>query len=178
LNQAKPSPAPHQFNQQTKEREMKIPFKKLHPDAQMPTKGSEGAAGYDLYANEDAVVPSEYGVANQNWNPIKTGISISIPKGHYGRIAPRSGLAVKYGINVLAGVVDSDYRGELGVVLHNSHPISDFMVRKGDRIAQLIIERCYDAEFVEFDKLEETERGQGGFGSTGMSNLQPLLEAK
>lgn len=142
---------------------MKLPFKKLSPDAMIPTKGSDGAAGYDLYALEDTQIYGNYGT-------VPTGISVAIPGGHYGRIAPRSGLAVKHGIDVLGGVIDADYRGEIKVILHRigAHPaIPSMSFQKGDRIAQLIIERCYDAEFVEFDELPPTDRDQGGFGSTG-----------
>jgi dUTP pyrophosphatase len=152
---------------------MKIPFKKLHPDAKMPTKGSEGAAGYDLYYSGTSTCH----MGTFARDSFSTGIAAAIPSGHYGRIAPRSGLAVRFGAHILAGVIDSDYRGEIKVLLQNLGPKA-LVIEPGDRIAQLIIERCYDAEFVEFDKLEETERGQGGFGSTGMSNLQPILEAK
>jgi dUTP pyrophosphatase len=100
---------------------------------------------------------------------VNTGIQIAIPEGYYGRIAPRSGLAVKHGIDVLAGVVDSGYRGEVGVVLQNLG-LMDFEYREGDRIAQLIIEKCHDVEWEEVESEEDlvsSERGEGGFGSTG-----------
>jgi dUTP pyrophosphatase len=140
---------------------MKLPIKKLSQDAKIPTRGSDGAAGYDLYALNGAVFAGHA--------IIKTGIAVAIPKGHYGRIAPRSGLAAKYGVDVLGGVIDSDYRVEIGVILKfdRTADADAFIVNPGDRIAQLIIERCYDAELVEFDELPPSERGQGGFGSTG-----------
>lgn len=99
---------------------------------------------------------------------IKTGLSIAIPAGTYARIAPRSGLAAKRMINVGAGVVDYDYRGEVGVVLFN-HGTEDLPVAVGDRIAQLILEQVNMAPCKEVDSLEQTTRGVGGFGSTGVS---------
>lgn len=99
---------------------------------------------------------------------ISTGLRLEIPEGYYGRVAPRSGLAAKNGIDVLAGVVDSGYRGEVNVVLHNTDKSNTFFVQPGDRIAQIIIERHYNMEFVEVvDELSDTSRGDGGFGSSG-----------
>jgi len=98
---------------------------------------------------------------------VKTGLSVEIPEGYYGRIAPRSGLAHKNGIDVLAGVVDSSYRGEIRVILYNTDKEETLQVRSGDRIAQMIVERHYNFEFVEVEDLSVTERGEGGFGSTG-----------
>lgn len=98
---------------------------------------------------------------------VKTDLSIAIPHGTYARIAPRSGLAVKNFIDTGAGVVDEDYRGAVGVVLFN-HGDSDFNVKQGDRIAQLILERIMTPEVVEVDALDETTRGAGGYGSTGV----------
>ena len=92
---------------------------------------------------------------------------MEIPEGYYGRIAPRSGLAHKNGIDVLAGVVDSSYRGEIRVILYNTDKEETLQVRSGDRIAQMIVERHYNFEFVEVEDLSVTERGEGGFGSTG-----------
>lgn len=96
-----------------------------------------------------------------------TGIAIEIPEGYYGRIAPRSGLAHNHGIDVLAGVVDSGYRGEIKVILYNTDKDHDFQIRQGDKIAQMIIERHYNFELVEVEDLSPTPRGEGGFGSTG-----------
>jgi dUTP pyrophosphatase len=97
---------------------------------------------------------------------VKTGISIAIPPGYYGRVAPRSGLAVKKGIDVLAGVIDGGYRGEIGVVLQNLSN-EDYPFKKGDRVAQLILEQCNTIDWVELDELKDSARSDGGFGSTG-----------
>lgn len=131
------------------------------PDAKVPTKGSSAAAGYDIYASQPCVIPARgRGIA-------KTDISFTVPVGTYGRIAPRSGLAVKYGIQTGAGVVDRDYTGEVGVVLFNLSD-ADFQINKGDRVAQLILEKIVEAaEVVVVESLEQTDRGAGGFGSTG-----------
>ena len=141
---------------------MKIEIKKLSENATLPTQGSKYAAGYDLYAAEEGVVLSECRLL------IKTNISVSIPEGYYGRIAPRSGLAYKSGIDVMAGVIDADYRGDIGVILYNTD-VKDFEFKKGDRIAQLIIEKCHNAEWQEVSELEDSVRSDGGFGSTGVS---------
>ena len=140
---------------------MKIAFKKLFPDAQTPERKSAGAAGYDLtYYGKDIVL-----CPGARWS-FQTGIAVAIPQGCYGRIASRSGLAREKGIAVLGGVIDSDYRGEIQVLLLNTSDFRKCTILPGDRIAQLIIETCHEAEFVEFDSLEETERGANGFGST------------
>ena len=140
---------------------MSLGIKKLSTDAHLPTRGSDGAVGYDLYSSEDATVPCQSGRAL-----VSTGISIVLPPGVYGRVAPRSGLAVKHCINVGAGVIDPDYTGEVKVVLFN-HGEKDFEIKKGDRIAQLILERCDTPVIKEIGLLDETLRGDGGFGSTG-----------
>jgi dUTP pyrophosphatase len=93
---------------------------------------------------------------------------MSIPPGYYGRIAPRSGLALKYGIDVLAGVVDAGYRGEICVILYNTDKDNLFHIKTGDRIAQIIIEKYYPMDFVEVEKLDESIRGNSGFGSSGV----------
>lgn len=137
-------------------------FAKLTDIAIIPTKGSEGSAGYDLYSTEyTCIKANERGL-------VKTGIAIEIPNDCYARVAPRSGLAYKKGINVGAGVVDSDYRNEIGVVLFN-HSNENFTVNKGDRIAQLIFEKIYNCELkeVSYSELTNTERGLNGYGSTG-----------
>lgn len=141
---------------------MPLGVKKLSYDARLPTRGSDGSVGYDLYSSVDAVVPCQSGNVL-----VGTGIAISIPDGLYGRVAPRSGLAVKHCIDVGAGVIDPDYTGEVKVVLFN-HGDKDFEVKKGDRIAQLILERCETPMVKEIGLLEETLRGSGGFGSTGL----------
>ncbi len=137
-----------------------IGFKKLHDDAILPTRESDHAAALDLYSTEQVVILA------RKFLPIKTGIAVSIPQGYYGRIAPRSGLAVKFGVDTLAGVVDSDYRGELIVVLMNNGE-QDFSVNKGDRIAQFLIESIITPQPVWVDELTQTTRGTSGFGSTG-----------
>jgi len=134
--------------------------RKMNPNALVPTRGSSGAVGYDLYSSVDT------GVAVKNRTLIDTGIAITLPPGTYGRVAPRSGLAVKKGIQVGAGVIDPDYTGEVKVLLFNDGE-GHFEIKKGDRIAQLIIERCDTPPVEEVDSLDNTERGEGGFGSTG-----------
>ncbi|OCT48383.1 Deoxyuridine 5'-triphosphate nucleotidohydrolase [Cladophialophora carrionii] len=136
-------------------------IKKLSADATTPTRGSAFAAGYDLYAAKPTTIPAR-GKAL-----VSTELSIATPEGTYGRIAPRSGLAAKHFIDTGAGVIDADYRGEVKVLLFN-HAEADFRVDKGDRIAQLVLERIYTPEIVEVDSLEESVRGAGGFGSTGV----------
>ncbi|KAN0065640.1 Deoxyuridine 5'-triphosphate nucleotidohydrolase [Thecaphora frezii] len=131
-----------------------------HPHAKLPTRGSASAAGYDLYSSESVTI--EKGKRKV----VQTGISLAIPEGHYGRVAPRSGLASKHGIDVGAGVIDSDYRGLLGVLLFNFGDV-DFTINVGDRIAQLVIEQISTPPIEEVDNLDETVRGAGGFGSTG-----------
>ncbi|KDN52375.1 Deoxyuridine 5-triphosphate nucleotidohydrolase mitochondrial precursor [Tilletiaria anomala UBC 951] len=133
---------------------------KEHPNAKLPTRGSALSAGYDLYASEDATIPKRGRAA------VQTGIRLAIPYGCYGRVAPRSGLASKHGIDVGAGVVDADYRGLLGILLFNFTD-EDFTIKAGDRIAQLVLERICMADIQEVENLDETARGAGGFGSTG-----------
>ena len=135
---------------------------KLSSNALLPTMGSRHAAGYDLYAVEDVILPP-HGKAL-----VCTGLAIELPFGTYGRIAPRSGLASKFFIDIGAGVIDADYRGELKVLMFN-HSNTVFNVSMKDRIAQLIIEKIENPEVVEVDALDyTTERGKEGFGSTGM----------
>ncbi|GJE96954.1 dUTPase domain-containing protein [Phanerochaete sordida] len=124
-----------------------------------PHRGSTEAAGFDLYAAEDTVIP----IGTRK--PINSGIRIRVPAGTYGRIAPRSGLALK-GIDVGAGVIDRDYTGVIKILLHNSSD-RDFLVTTGDRIAQLILEKIANAAIEVVDDLAATERGTSGFGSTG-----------
>ena len=140
---------------------MSLGIKKLCYDAIVPTRGSDHSVGYDLYSSEDAMVPSQAGRAI-----VGTGITVVLPPGVYGRVAPRSGLAAKHCINVGAGVIDPDYTGEIKVILFN-HGLKDFEIKKGDRIAQLILERCETPPIEEISIVEDTDRGSGGFGSTG-----------
>ncbi|KAF1392620.1 hypothetical protein PFLUV_G00029960 [Perca fluviatilis] len=137
-----------------------LKFAKLSEHATTPTRGSTKAAGYDLYSAYD------YTIGPMDKTIVKTDIQIAVPHGCYGRVAPRSGLAAKYFIDVGAGVVDEDYRGNVGVVLFNFSK-DTFDVKKGDRVAQLVCERICYPDLVEQKTLDETERGDGGFGSTG-----------
>lgn len=135
--------------------------KVLDPGATLPKRQTPGSAGYDLATNEHfEILPGQRRL-------VRTGLSIAVPDGTYGRVAPRSGLAVKYGIQTLAGVIDSDYRGELGVVLIN-HGSEPFRAIRGDRIAQLVIERVDTPDVQVVDDLDDTSRGEGGFGSTSV----------
>ena len=136
-------------------------FMKLSSNARTPKRGSDRAAGLDLFAAEDHCIPPGGRAC------VKTDIVVEIPPGCYGRIAGRSSLAVRAGVDVGGGVVDQDFRGPIGVVLFN-HGSGDFLVKKNDRIAQLIIEKIVSAVPVEVDSLGTTDRGSGGFGSTGV----------
>lgn len=132
----------------------------LHPDARVPTRATPMSAGLDLHACENVVVPS------LDFRLVRTGLAMTVPPGTYGRIAPRSSLAMK-GVDVFAGVVDRDYTGEVSVLLMN-HSNCNREFRVGDRIAQLILERIDDgAVAVAVDALAPSARGEGGFGSTG-----------
>lgn len=155
-----------------------LQIKLLSPTAKAPTRGSAFAAGYDLYASKEAVVPARGKVL------VDTDISIAVPANTYGRVAPRSGLASKHSIDVGAGVIDADYRGPVKVLLFNLSD-TDFNVAVGERVAQLIVERVkhsttkfltgaqadcsqiYTPDVVVVEELEQTVRGAGGFGSTG-----------
>ena len=140
--------------------EFTIQLKQLHPHAKLPRRATPDAAGADLYCLDGFTLqPGER-------RAIATGLAIAIPPGFYGRVAPRSGWAAKHGIDTLAGVIDSDYRGEILVLLINlgSEP---FTAAAGERIAQLIIERMAICDFSWAERLDDSERGAGGFGSTG-----------
>lgn len=140
---------------------MSLQVTRLTDNAVLPSRGSAGAAGYDLYSTDGYVVLPGHRVV------VSTGVSIKLPEGTYGRIAPRSGLAVKHGLDVLAGVIDPDYTGEVKVVLVNTDMRLPFFIKPGYRIAQLILENYTHADVVEVAELETTERGTSGFGSTG-----------
>jgi dUTP pyrophosphatase len=149
---------------------LNIKVKKVHPNARMPTYATEGAACFDLYAatvNEKTI--GEY-VSTTSRMIVGTGLAFEIPRGYMMRIASRSGLAFKYGAEALHGVIDSDFRGEVKLLLRrwlgsHSEPL---FVKPGDRIAQAFICEVPRVEFVEADSLTETDRGSGGFGSTGV----------
>ncbi|CDH53381.1 dutpase putaive [Lichtheimia corymbifera JMRC:FSU:9682] len=138
----------------------RLAVKRLSENAKLPTRGSAIAAGYDLYSAANTVIPAQGKVI------VPTDLSIAVPEGCYGRIAPRSGLASKHFLDTGAGVIDADYRGPVGVLMFN-FATTDYEVKQGDRIAQLILERIYTPEVVEVNELDDTERGAGGFGSTG-----------
>ena len=135
----------------------------IHPSARVPERAHGRSAGYDLHAAEAAVVPAGGRAC------IRLGLSLQMPEDCYARIAPRSGLALRNGLDVLAGVIDSDFRGELTVILQNNGDAA-FNVNIGDRCAQLIFEKIYTPvlERVSYEMLTETERGGGGLGSTGV----------
>ena len=141
----------------------RLEVKLLSSKAILPTRGSPMSAGLDLHSAVDLVIrPNERAL-------VKTDLSIACPPNTYARIAPRSGLALKHGIDTGAGVVDADYRGPVGVILFN-FGADDFVVNQGDRIAQLILEQICMPEVVEVQELGDTVRGEGGFGSTGVNS--------
>jgi dUTP pyrophosphatase len=138
-----------------------LKIKKLSQNAIIPKRTSIQAAGYDLFSAENCIIP-------KRWRSLVcTDIAIQFPSGYYGRIAPRSGLASKHGLDVGAGVIDSDYRSNIKVLLFN-HTDQDFKIEKGDRIAQIIFEKIALPDIQEVDELDETERNEKGFGSSGI----------
>ena len=139
-----------------------LQFVRLTNNAYTPTKGSKGAAGFDLYSAYN------YQLKPSDKILVQTDIQVALPDGCYGRIAPRSGLALKHFIDVGAGVIDGDYRGNVGVLLFNFGK-KKFKIRKGDRIAQIISERIYDPVLKEMESLDKTDRNDKGFGSSGIS---------
>ena len=136
---------------------------RLDPDLPLPSYAHPGDAGLDLYAREGAVVKAGGGRAL-----VPTGIAIAIPPGYAGIVVPRSGLALRHGISLVntPGIIDAAYRGELKCVLLNTDPAADYEVSRGDRIAQLLVQRVEEVEWVEVIDLDGTDRG-GGFGHTG-----------
>ena len=141
-----------------------IKYKKLNKNAAAPTQGSAEAAGFDLYAaiNEDLAIPAH------STTKIGTGIAMEIPHGTFGAIFARSGLATKQGLRPAncVGVIDSDYRGEIIVAVHNDTDLEQ-TIAAGDRIAQLVVIPFLPIRFIEVEELTDTDRGEGGFGSTG-----------
>ena len=137
-------------------------IQKLAPGAIIPRRANDTDAGYDISSIVSVVIPPH------STGIVSTGLALAVPKGTYGRIAPRSGLAANHSISVGAGVVDQGYRGEVKVVLFNHDKEKPFVVNPGDRIAQLILECIQIPEILVCDTLEETERGVGGFGSSGV----------
>jgi dUTP pyrophosphatase len=135
-------------------------FKRLDPRATLPTRGSAYSAGLDLYSIEDITIEPRRRVL------ARTGLAVAVPVGFYGRVAPRSGLAIKNGLDVLAGVIDSDYRGEICCALLNTGD-ETLRLPQGSRLCQLIIEQIITPSPAWAEELEETARGAAGFGSTG-----------
>ena len=145
---------------------IKVPIKRLDADLPLPKYAQPGDAGCDLLAAEQTVLEPSGGRGL-----ISTGIAIALPEGYAAFIQPRSGLALKHGVTCLntPGLIDSGYRGELKVLLVNTDPKEPFEVNRGERIAQLVIQKVEQAEFTITEDLSETERGDGGFGSTGVN---------
>ena len=139
---------------------MHVYVKKLIESTMIPARANKTDAGYDLWSVES------YTLKPLERKLFKTGICVEIPEGYYGRIAPRSGLAYKHGLDTLAGVIDSSYRGEIGVILINLGD-KDVYITHGDRIAQLIIETCHQPAMIEVEELNDSSRAEKGFGSTG-----------
>ena len=145
-------------------RPVDLPVKRLDSDLPLPAYAKPGDAGCDLLAAEDLTLPAGGGRAL-----VPTGIAIAIPDGYAGFVQPRSGLATRHGVTCLntPGLIDSGYRGELKVLLINTDPSEDFQITRGERIAQLVIQKVEQVTFVERDELPDSERGAGGFGHTG-----------
>lgn len=143
---------------------MQINIKLLDEDLPVPKYAHEGDAGCDLRSRIDQTIPPGERAL------IPTGVSISIPAGYAGFVQPRSGLALKHGISLVntPGLIDSKYRGEIGVILINTDKTDPFEVKKGDKIAQLVIQKVEQVKFTLVEELDETIRGAGGFGSTGI----------
>lgn len=143
---------------------MKIEIKKLTNSAIIPERGTHYAAGYDLFSDIDA----DLIISPHETKMIGTGLSVAIPEGYFGGIYARSGISAKEGLRPAncTGVIDSDYRGEIKVALHNDSN-EERIVKPAQKIAQLVIQPFLSVEFSEVSELSETERGEGGFGSTG-----------
>jgi dUTP pyrophosphatase len=144
---------------------LEVPVVRLDPDLPMPAYARPGDAGLDLVARTDVTLPAHGGRA-----VVPTGLALAIPEGYAGFVQPRSGLARRHGVTCLnsPGLIDSGYRGELEVLLVNTDPADDFDIRRGDRIAQLVIQRVEDVALMIVDVLPDSERGPGGWGHTGV----------
>jgi dUTP pyrophosphatase len=142
---------------------LSVPVLRLDPDLPLPRYAHPGDAGLDLIAREDAVVPARGGRVL-----VPTGIAIAIPPGHAGLVVPRSGLALRHGISLVntPGVIDSAYRGEVQVVMLNTDAADDYHVHRGDRIAQLVVQRVEEVAWQVVERLDGDDRG-GGFGHSG-----------
>jgi dUTP pyrophosphatase len=143
---------------------LRVPVIRLDADLPLPSYARAGDAGADLVAREDVVLRRGGGRAL-----VGTGMALALPDGYAGFVQPRSGLAMRHGVTCLntPGLIDSGYRDELRVLLVNTDPDADYAVHRGDRIAQLVIQRVEQAEFLPVDELDASERGTGGFGHTG-----------
>src|SRR5256884_575425 len=144
-------------------RMIRVPVKRLAPSVPLPAYARDGDAGLDLHAAHDVTLPPGGRAL------VGTGLAVAIPPGHAGFVLPRSGLALKHGVTILnaPGLIDAGYRGELKVLLVNHDPATTVTLRRGERVAQLVLQRVERAEPLEVDELPASERGAGGFGSTG-----------
>jgi dUTP pyrophosphatase len=143
---------------------VRLRIKRLDPGLELPAYAHPGDAGMDLYAAQDvSLAPGERGL-------VPTGIAVAIDEGYAGFVQPRSGLALKQGLGLVnaPGLIDSQYRGEIKVVAINLDPTTPIAIRRGDKIAQFVVQPVVRAELVEVDELDATQRGEGGFGSTGV----------
>lgn len=143
---------------------MRLQIKRLDPDLPLPRYAHDGDAGLDLFSAADVTLaPGERTL-------VPTGIALAIPEGFAGFVQPRSGLAVKQGLSIVntPGLIDSHYRGELKVIAINLDPVAPIRISRGDKLAQLVIQRVERCELEEVAELDETVRGEGGFGSTGV----------
>jgi dUTP pyrophosphatase len=146
------------------DRKTELKIFRLAKDLPLPSYAHPGDAGLDLYSNEDVVLrPFERKL-------VGTGIRIEIPRGYAGFVQPKSGRAAKEGLSIVntPGLIDSGYRGEVGVILINLDPQKEIVIKRGEKIAQLVIQKVEEVEVIEVDNLTETSRGEGGFGSTGI----------
>lgn len=139
---------------------IKLNVKKLNKEAIIPKYAHQGDAGLDLYSIEEHLLKSK------ERHIFKLGITMELPLGYVGLIWDKSGLAAKFGIKTMGGVIDHSYRGDIGVILYNTSE-NDYTIKKGDKIAQMLIQQIESAEIEEKEKLSETIRNDGGFGSTG-----------
>jgi dUTP pyrophosphatase len=151
-----------------------IPIRRLDPELPLPAYAHPGDAGADLVAAEEAEL------APGARRAVRTGIAVAIPQGYVGLVHPRSGLAARLGVTVLnaPGTVDAGYRGEILVILVNHDPVATVKISRGDRIAQLVVQRVERAEFRVVDELDDTARGAGGHGSTGGHQALPTQQTQ
>jgi dUTP pyrophosphatase len=143
---------------------VEIRVKRLDPELPLPSYAHAGDAGLDLYAAADVEIEPGHRAL------VPTGIAVAIPEGHAGFVQPRSGLALRHGLSLVntPGLIDSHYRGEIKVIAVNLDPSAPFSIARGDKIAQLVIQPVVSAQLTEVEELDETKRGEGGFGSTGV----------